>query len=400
MATGGGMMPGAPNQPAQPWRPGQGGPPPNTNDGDSEGDSGDEGPSEPQKFNDVNIPNYGNMGPVGQMSMLPPPPPPPAPSGPPPDMRFTEISVMGESDCRDAIIQFQSEHCCYGSAAAKEMVFSSCVPMTALHYTLETYAEARSTGYKSKPYRGEFVDGPENGQPPPPWAVPCEADQLFKNQVKLFEVPHTSFVKQCHGCRGRGWNQCRRCHGRGRVRCGACNGRGRKQVCDHEGNMHWHDCHSCQGGVRRCHQCGGDGRVTCRTCEGFGQLRAYVELKVEYKNHNDDYILEQTDMPDELIRDVGGKPVFEQTMPQVWPIMAYPVAEVNSNSQNLVEHHRRSFNDERKLMQRQILRAVPVTEVKWDWKDNKGRRFWAYGNERRVYCPDYPQQCCWGCEIL
>ena len=34
-------------------------------------------------------------------------------------------------------------------------------------------------------------------------------------------------------------------------------------------------------------------------------------------NHKDDYILEKTDMPDELVREVGGKPIFEQTLPLV-----------------------------------------------------------------------------------
>ena len=36
---------------------------------------------------------------------------------------------------------------------------------------------------------------------------------------------------------------------------------------------------------------------------------------------------------------------------QVWPIVAYHVQEINVNSQRLVEEHRRSFNDERKLSQ-------------------------------------------------
>ncbi|XP_076448094.1 protein SSUH2 homolog isoform X2 [Babylonia areolata] len=377
-----------------------GGPPPNTAPGDDEGDSGDEGP-QPQavSFNDMKFAGYGNMGPVGQMMMLPPPPPPPPPSGPPPDMRFTEISVMNEAACRDAIINFASEHCCYGSAPAKEMTFGSLDPRTALHYTLETFAEARSTGYKTVPYRGGPVDGPENGPAPPPWAIPCEADALFQDQVKLIEVPHTSFVKPCHRCHGSGSLTCNRCHGRGRIRCTFCHGSGRREHHTPEG-VHWVDCSMCHGGMRSCHRCGGDGRIRCGTCDGFGSLRAYIELKVTYTNHNNDYILEQTDMPDELVREVGGKPVFEQTLPQVWPIIAYPVREVNENSQNLVNMHRSSFNDERKIMQRQILRAVPVTEVMWTWEDHRNKRMWVYGNEHKVYCPDYPQQCCWGCTIL
>lgn len=35
------------------------------------------------------------------------------------------------------------------------------------------------------------------------------------------------------------------------------------------------------------------------------------------KNHITDYILEETDMPDELIRGVQGVQVFQQVLPQV-----------------------------------------------------------------------------------
>ena len=49
--------------------------------------------------------------------------------------------------------------------------------------------------------------------------------------------------------------------------------------------------------------------------------------------------------------------------------------------------------------QRQVLRGVPVTEVQYKWEDVNSR-FWVYGTERKVYAPDYPQQCCWGCNII
>ena len=62
-------------------------------------------------------------------------------------------------------------------------------------YTLETYGESRSTGTQFRPYRGGPVDGPENGPAPPPWVIPCTPDNLFQNQVKKIEVPHTSVVR-------------------------------------------------------------------------------------------------------------------------------------------------------------------------------------------------------------
>ncbi|KAJ7394744.1 hypothetical protein OS493_000575 [Desmophyllum pertusum] len=40
-------------------------------------------------------------------------------------------------------------------------------------------------------------------------------------------------------------------------------------------------------------------------------------------------------------------------------------------------------------MQRQTLRAVPVSEVKYEWKDTS-TRFWVFGLDHKVYAPDYP----------
>ena len=43
-------------------------------------------------------------------------------------------------------------------------------------------------------------------------------------------------------------------------------------------------------------------------------------------NHVTDYILETTDMPDELIRDVSGQVLFEQTLPYVSLLtFSYPI---------------------------------------------------------------------------
>ena len=69
-----------------------------------------------------------------------------------------------------------------------------------LQYILETYSEARSTGYKYEPYRGGSVDGPQNGSPPLPWQIMCVPDQHFQNQTKKIEVPHTATVQVCHRC--------------------------------------------------------------------------------------------------------------------------------------------------------------------------------------------------------
>ena len=51
------------------------------------------------------------------------------------------------------------------------------------------------------------------------------------------------------------------------------------------------------------------------------------------------------------------------------------------------------------IPQRQMLRAVPVSEIHYEWKDCNSR-FWVYGHDKKVHAPDYPQKCCCGCVII
>lgn len=69
------------------------------------------------------------------------------------------------------------------------------------------------------------------------------------------------------------------------------------------------------------------------------------------KNHVTDYIMEDTAMPDELVRTVRGVEIFSQVQPQVWPITAFPVRVVNDASIRLVETAKRAHPLERQLNQ-------------------------------------------------
>ncbi|XP_022088518.1 protein SSUH2 homolog [Acanthaster planci] len=331
-----------------------------------------------------------------------PPLPPPAvepPSGDRPTEVFESNEGIGEEVVRAAILDHVGKHCCYGSGPAKNMTISKIIPTHALHYQLETFNEERSTSRKFKPYSGGFVDGPENGSAPPPWSVVCQPDEMFSTHKKKLEVPHTSVVTVCHYCVGRGVVTCSICHGQGRDRCTFCHGSGHQTVY-RDGESHSDNCTVCSGsGTRSCSRCWGSGTVRCPTCTGYRQLRHFILLTISYVNNLEDYILEHTDMPDELIRKVSGQIVFQQTLPYVWPISQYPVQEINQNSACLVERHRSAWPNARTLQQRQTLSSVPVTEAHYDWK-NISTRFWVYGFEHKVHAPDYPHKCCWGCSIL
>ena len=58
-------------------------------------------------------------------------------------------------------------------------------------------------------------------------------------------------------------------------------------------------CTFCNGrGHRRCSPCHGRGHVQCHTCRGSGSLVHYLQLTVDFKDHDDDYVFEKTDLPD------------------------------------------------------------------------------------------------------
>ena len=69
------------------------------------------------------------------------------------------------------------------------------------------------------------------------------------------------------------------------------------------------------------------------------------------KNHFEDYIVERTALPSELIRDVQGQLAFEEEHPRVWPINHFPDQQINSASNSLVQKHNTAFPTERILKQ-------------------------------------------------
>ncbi|XP_077868667.1 protein SSUH2 homolog [Saccoglossus kowalevskii] len=336
--------PGQPTgQPADQWQPGQDGQPYQWDDAPDSDPEDDPNSVAPQAAIPTSVENtpgyqpvqgYENVG-FGEGSAVPPPPLAVPAETEKPKEEYSSASNISEDDARAAMIQFVSEHCCYGSKPAKEMNIGSIIPSSALHYQLETFSESRATSRDFLPYMGyELIDGPMNGMAPPVWNIMCTPTNLFQDEIKELEVPHTAFVAY--------------------------------------------------------------GLLIISILESMNQI--LIPKLRDIVNHLSDYILEKSDMPDELIRGVSGTTIFEQTLPFVWPISAYPVPEISANSQRLVAEHQ-TFNMERQLQQRQRLRAVPVSEVAYTWKDTN-TRFWVYGNEHKVHAPDYPQQCCCGCSIL
>ena len=107
------------------------------------------------------------------------------------------------------------------------------------------------------------------------------------------------------------------------------------------------------------------------------------------------------DLPQELIRDVSGQVAFEEEAPRVKPVEAFTEIEggIKEASTRLVFEHLNSFADQKVIKQRHQVRIVPVTKVSYEWK-GKVHHYFAYGYENKVHLLQYPQKCCWGCQIL
>jgi len=141
------------------------------------------------------------------------------------------------------------------------------------------------------------------------------------------------------------------------------------------------------------------GKIACGVCDTAGKVKKYIELKVEFKNHQLSHVIEKTDLPDDLIRGVSGAVEFESSSNFVAPVSGYPNSEINIRSNDFVSRHVYLQNDGRVLQQRHKLQCVPVFECHFKWKDKTGR-MWVYGLEHKLFTEDYPQTCCWGCNIL
>ncbi|XP_063436554.1 protein SSUH2 homolog isoform X1 [Mytilus trossulus] len=346
------------------------------------------------------VPGYPNV--KFDASLLPPPPSNVPKASDYKQPEFTKVPVITEETARTALLDYVEDQFCWGKGTAKKLQFTNLQSSTSYHYILETYTETRSTKYENVAFKGQPIDGPQNGIPPGPWDIITNPCDIFSDEIRKMEVPHTASVKPCHRCKATGYLICSSCSGRGRKRCGGCNGRGRKRRRVKRKNG-WRTvtrtCGGCHGtGKRRCNRCSGTGRVVCGTCEGTTQLKWFIELTITWKNNLGHHIVEKTDLPDELIKDVAGTLGFQDTQPRVLPIAMFPEPEINQASHRLVNEHSK-FPNCRILMQRHVIRMVPVTQCDYQHKETT-LNYFVYGLDCKVHAPTYPDQCCWGCTIL
>lgn len=340
------------------------------------------------------IPGYENVR--LHESLLPPPPVDYIPPKNQEQQDFMSASVISEDTARQALLEHVGQQCCWGKSAAQKMTIKELKRSPSYHYILETFTEERSTKWHFEPFKGQPVDGPHNGPAPGPWDIPITYREVFKNETLFHEVPHTAYVKDCHGCDAKGYLRCAACHKRSKIRCPACQG----SVQEREYQNIKHEITKCpqcsETGEEMCATCGGGGRIQCHYCEGHRQLRWFIRLSIFWANNVSDHFIEKTGLPHELVK-AAESIEFQDTQFRVTPVTKFPEEEINEASQRLLSRHQ--FPQRVIHMQRHMIRMVPVTRCLYEYKE-KYLFYYVYGLESKVYSPDYPEQCCWGCSIM
>ena len=254
----------------------------------------------------------------------------------------------------------------------KNMKISKVTPTTAYKYILTTYAERRRLDWEKRPWKlNEKIDGPDMGEAPEAWQIKMEVPNFFIEKTFKTAVPHTEELKICETCVGDK-----------RVPCRPCRGRGYTKTNDKR---------------RTCRYCNGYGDVTCPECKGTGKMVDYLQLTVTFQNHEDNFVHEITDLPDELILTVDGEELLSEVDKRVGSIVNFFLDDINEASKNLTKKHATEWTDEVIHQQRQLLTAVPVFEVTYKLGSGETGRFWVYGSEKSIFSIDYPAQCCCCC---
>jgi hypothetical protein len=319
---------------------------------------------------------------------------------------------MTEAEALEAMDAHAREKCCLRGGITGDLTVLEMREMNAVHVIMESSTEGRATTTATAPHHGGPVDGPHNGPAPRPWDIQAAPTALFRNEKRNVEVPHTSSVADCDHCHRRGTVSCKDCGGQGSQTCQRCHGSGTVTVThvDHGHHHHGHSshhhhhhnsshthrqsCHSCSGSGRRtCSRCAGRGFVTCPHCEGAGHLRAFIRLDIDWKLYKSERVLDQSALPNNLIRQAQGTTMFQEEDYVLRPVTHLPQAEVNQATNELMQQQKIP-PVERLLKQRVQIRCVPVVEVHYTYKGSDRRRFWVYGTDRQIYEDNYPSWCC------
>uniref|UniRef100_A0A8C6QLA1 Ssu-2 homolog n=1 Tax=Nannospalax galili TaxID=1026970 RepID=A0A8C6QLA1_NANGA len=262
----------------------------------------------------------------------------------------SRVPLVTEEVAREALLSFVNSQCCYSSAAAGDLIIQELRQQTLCRYRLETFSESRVSEWTFQPFTNHAVDGPQRGTSPRLWDMKVQMPPMFQEDTRKFQVPHSSLVKECHKCNGRGRYKCSGCHGAGMVRCSSCSGTKRKARQSRR-------CHLCSGsGRRRCSTCSGRGNKTCATCKGERRLEHFVQLVIMWKNSLFEFVSQHhLHCPRELLAKARGENLFRDENTMVYPIVDFPLQEISLASQRGISEHSAALASRARILQQMFL---------------------------------------------
>ncbi|EDL91497.1 rCG56494, isoform CRA_c [Rattus norvegicus] len=254
----------------------------------------------------------------------------------------SRVPVVTEEVAREALLSFVNSQCCYSSAAAGDFIIQELRQQTLCRYRLETFSESRVSEWTFQPVTNHSVDGPQRGTSPRLWDMKVQVPPMFQEDTRKFQVPHSSLVKECH-----------KCHGRGRYKCSGCHGAG-------------------MGGLG--------------PASGSQQLRLDVFT-------GEVFVLQWHQAQSQAAPE----------MPHVlwlWPTkVQYVLWEGQQDMCHLQGGEKAGALCPAGHRVRQTIELIPITEVHY-WYQGKTSVYYIYGTDHQVYVADYPERYCCGCTIL
>ncbi|XP_072866007.1 protein SSUH2 homolog isoform X3 [Chlorocebus sabaeus] len=256
---------------------------------------------------------------------------------------------MTEEVAREALLSFVNSKCCYSSTVAGDLVIRELNQQTLCRYRLETFSESRISEWTFQPFTNHPVDGPQRGASPRLWDIKVQVPPMFQEDIRKFQVPHSSLVKECHKCHGRGRYKCSGCHGAGTVRCPSCCGAKRKAKQSRR-------CQLCAGsGRQRCSTCSGRGNKTCATCKGEKKLLHFIQLVIMWKNSLFEFVSEhRLNCPRELLAKAKGENLFKDENSVVYPIVDFPLRDISLASQRGIAEHSAALASRARVLQQPL----------------------------------------------
>lgn len=92
---------------------------------------------------------------------------------------------------------------------------------------------------------------------------------------------------------------------------------------------------------------------TCSNCAGTGQLTWFLQVVVDFTNHENDFLKDtvEDDIPDEMIRLAVPQVLFEEMNLRVQPISHHDDPDINKSSVNIIAIHQQRFGNQKILSQ-------------------------------------------------